>query len=328
MSGEQSTVDEQISETVNEVLDSVSDEYDVDEDSVEELVTQFIDEYGVPQDSARRSVMRSLAKERDIDVPELTGSGGGGSGGVTSVSNLDSSDENPWYTVKATAVNLGQPDDSEQVRQYGYLDDGEDRIRFVMWASGTDEDMVLEEGETYELESVVVNYSDYNEADELHINKSSNVSEADSYIEPSDTTTEFTGAIVDTAGESGLVKRDAESGEVVDSGHNGPTEKDLRLILSVDNGYDSVKVTFNKELTEQITGISFEEAEEIAADALDLEAVIGEMLPELLGRYVTVRGEMMGQYLLTEEFEWPEANVDADELLVKARTLDNEGGDN
>jgi replication factor A1 len=64
-------------------------------------------------------------------------------------------------------------------------------------------------------------------------------------------------------------------------------------------------VLFNEEMTTELTGISLEEAQDMAMDALDTSVVAQAIKNEIVGTYVTLRGQNVGSYFLVNEIEDP-----------------------
>ena len=98
-------------------------------------------------------------------------------------------------------------------------------------------------------------------------------------------------------------------------------EFDLRIKAVVDDGATVQEVIFDKETTEQLTGTTLEDAKDMAMDALDTTVVAEEMREAVLGRYYRVSGPTMGRYLLVDEFEQLTGPVDAESVLIKARSI-------
>jgi replication factor A1 len=98
-------------------------------------------------------------------------------------------------------------------------------------------------------------------------------------------------------------------------------EFDLRIKGVVDDGQDVQEVIFDREATEELTGIELEEAKTMAKDALDTTVVADEMRETVLGRYYSVTGPTMGRYLLANEVEEVTGTADPDSVLIKARSM-------
>ena len=89
----------------------------------------------------------------------------------------------------------------------------------------------------------------------------------------------------------------------------------------VDDGEKAHEVIFDKEATEEVTGLGLEEAKEMAMDALDTEVVADEIREMLLGRYYRVEGPTFGRYVLADDVERLAEPADAESVLIKARSM-------
>ena len=98
-------------------------------------------------------------------------------------------------------------------------------------------------------------------------------------------------------------------------------EFDLRIKGVLDDGTEVHEVIFDQEATEELTGIGLDEAQEMAMDALDTEVVVEEMRETVLGLYYRVAGPTLGRYVLANETETLEEAPDAEDVLIKARSL-------
>jgi replication factor A1 len=78
---------------------------------------------------------------------------------------------------------------------------------------------------------------------------------------------------------------------------------DLRIIAVMDNGIAVQEALFNREITESISGITLDEAKEMAVDALDHNVVLDELMKRLVGRYYIITGNVLDQYLLVENIQ-------------------------
>jgi replication factor A1 len=320
-----------VDSVTEEVLEQIdTDQYDLPPESeVRSKVSQFFEKMStLGEDQCVTSTLRHFARQEDASLQEYTGSSGSG---LTEVEPGN----NPWYNgLVVKVVDLYTPDDSEYVRQRGTFDDGETSMDFVVWKKGTDEIGLFEEGKVYKLDSVVAEVNDRSQETELYLNKQSSFEELDQEIEESgdaDDSGELTGVIVGQR-SSGLVHRAVdgeEEGNVVSqSEYDGEVEPDLRLMLYIDNGEECVQAIFDKELTEEITGFTLDEAVEMAKDAMDTSVVIRDMMQDLFGRYIRVEGLDLNYFIVNEyEFlEGSEPETDLGELQLRLRSL--EGGDN
>ncbi|AKU06445.1 MULTISPECIES: replication factor A [Haloferax] len=302
-----------------EIADQFSDHLDVSADEVEERLESLVTEYRVPVDEARRSVVNSYLDEAGIERDELAG----GSGGNEQTLLNDIDEDEQWVDVRAKVVELWEPR-SESIAQVGLLGDDSGRMKFVSFT--TSELPELEEGKSYALGNVVTD--EYQGNFSVKLNRTTSITELDEEIEVGDDSTSVEGALVDIQSGSGLIKRCPEEGctRVLQNGRcseHGSVEGefDLRIKAVVDDGDEVHEVIFNREMTEELTGIELDEAKQMAMDALDTTIVEEEMRGDLVGFYYRVTGPTLGRYVLANEVERLSEPADAEELLIKARSM-------
>ncbi|RDZ54273.1 replication factor A [Haloferax sp. Atlit-4N] len=302
-----------------EIADQFSDHLDVSADEVEERLESLVTEYRVPVDEARRSVVNSYLDEAGIERDELAG----GSGGNEQTLLNDIDEDEQWVDVRAKVVELWDPR-SESIAQVGLLGDDSGRMKFVSFT--TSELPELEEGKSYALGNVVTD--EYQGNFSVKLNRTTSITELDEEIEVGDDSTSVEGALVDIQSGSGLIKRCPEEGctRVLQNGRcseHGSVEGefDLRIKAVVDDGDEVHEVIFNREMTEELTGIELDEAKQMAMDALDTTIVEEEMRGDLVGFYYRVTGPTLGRYVLANEVERLSEPADAEELLIKARSM-------
>ncbi|MGB9929638.1 MAG: replication protein A [Methanosarcina sp.] len=223
-----------------------------------------------------------------------------------------------WATVKAKVVQLWE-NSHESIEQAGLLGDKTGVIKFTNWASSELPD--LEEGKSYSLKNVLVN--EWGGKTQVQLNRSSSIEELDEEIEVRSSTFTYLGAMVDIQTGSGLIKRCplckralvkgacAEHGKV-------KGEYDLRIKAVLDSGASTQDALINRELTEEIAGISLDDAIAMAADALDPGVVLDKLRHELVGRYYTVTGHKLDRYILVESIS--QSNSLDKELLEETLT--------
>ncbi|MBV0925603.1 replication factor A [Halomicroarcula limicola] len=302
-----------------EVHEQFSDQLDLDVEDVEERLDTLVNEYKVPMSEARRSVVNTYLDEAGMDRDQL----GGGSGGneQVQVSDVDSPEE--WVDMRVTVVDLWDPR-ADAVAQVGLLGDETGTIKFTKWSKSDLPE--LEEGKSYSLRNVVTD--EYQGRFSVKLNRTTTIEELDEAIDVGDDSVEVEGALVDIQSGSGLIKRCPEEDctRVLQNGRcseHGEVEGefDLRIKGVLDDGEEVTEVIFDEEATEQLTGITLEEAKEMAMDALDTTVVADEMRDDILGRYYRVTGPTFGRYVLADEQERLTGAVDADEVLIKARSI-------
>jgi replication factor A1 len=290
---------------------------DTDEYSVEEIegrLAKMHEEYRVPLEEAVTSVRDNL--------------GVWGNDEVTDLENVEG-DEN-WYNLEVKVVDLWEPR-SDSMAQVGLIGDETGTRKFV-WFDGTDDIPTLEEGECYSLDTVVSD--EYEDSTSVKLTTPTEVEHhPDMEIEVPESGTTHTGTVVNIESGSGLIKRCPEEDctRVLNNGRcseHGEVdgEFDMRIKATVDDGLDTPTVVFDKEATEELTGISLSDAEEMAKDALDTSVVAQEMEDELLAEQVTVTGpeyENGGSSTIFADSFDISSGISADDIdaaLVKARS--------
>jgi replication factor A1 len=300
-----------------EIAEQFSDHLDVSEAEVEERLSNLVNEYKVPVDEARRSVVNSYLDEAGLERDEL------GSGDAEQALVGDIDEDEQWVDLTVKVVDLWDPR-SESISQVGLLGDESGTIKFV--AFKTSELEKLEEGASYTLSNVVTD--EYEGTYSVKLNRTTTITEIDEDIEVGDDSETVEGALVDVQSGSGLIKRCPEEDctRVLQNGRcseHGSVdgEFDLRIKAVLDDGIDVQEVIFDQETTEELTGISLEEAKDMAMDALDTTVVADEMQGKILGRYYRVTGPRFRRYVLADSFERLDRPTGTDEVLTKARSI-------
>ena len=294
-----------------ELVESLPDDLDVTVDEVEDSLDQLVNEFGVPIDEAIRSTRNKYTDEYDGEV-DTRDSPSNAQDEDYDLGDLTVDQDEDWMNIRGTVQQLFSLSESqsEWIAQRGVLGDDTGTTVFTVPKDAVEEDpdLKLEEGETYELESVVGDAYDGDLS--VKITKNTSVTALDESYTPPDNDTTITGCIVDIQMDSGLIKRCPEDDctYIVKDGRcavHGEVDGDfdLRLKTVVDDGVKAHEVYFGQEATEALTGISMEDAIEIANDAVQIEAVMNEMEPMLVGRYYTVAGNEVGDYVIVNEFE-------------------------
>ena len=298
------------------IAEQFSDHTDVDPDDVEERLETLVDEYRVPLDEASRSVTNSYLEDAGMERDEL------GRGGSEEVLVDDIDEDEQWVDLRVELVDLWDPR-SDSISQVGLLGDESGTIKFV--AFETSDLPELTEGQAYELSNVVTD--EYEGSYSVKLNRTTQITEIDEEIEIGDNADTVEGALVDIQSGSGLIKRCPEDDctRVLQNGRcseHGQVEGefDLRIKGVLDDGETVSEVIFDREATEKLTGMSLEEAKDMAMDALDTTVVAEEMGEDVLGRYYRVTGPTFGRYVLVDEMEDP-GTVDVESALIEARSI-------
>ena len=300
-----------------DIHEQFSDSLDVGVDEIESRLETLVSEYRVPVDEARRSIVSTYLDEADMDREDLSGS----STESASIADIDAPEE--WLDVTVKIVDLWEPN-ADSIAQVGLLGDETGTVKFTKWAKS--ELPELDEGAVYRLEGVVTD--EYQGRFSVKLNSATTIEELDTDIEVGDDSAEVEGALVDIQSGSGLIKRCPEEGctRVLQNGRcseHGDVEGefDLRIKGVLDDGVEIHETIFNQESTEELTGITLEEAQEMAMDALDTEVVVEEMRETVLGRYYRVSGPTLGRYVLANDIERLGAPTDAERVLIRARSI-------
>jgi replication factor A1 len=298
-----------------EIHEQFSDQLDVTVEEVEERLDTLVNEYKVPISEARRSVTNTYLDDAGMDRDDLMGGNE-----QMQVANIDAAEE--WIDLTVKVVDLWDAQ-SDAVAQVGLLGDETGTVKFTKWSKSDLPE--LDEGAVYSLRNVVTD--EYQGRFSVKLNRTTTIEELDEELEVGDDSIEIAGALVDIQSGSGLIKRCPEEDctRVLQNGRcseHGEVEGefDLRIKGVLDDGVDVHEVIFDREMTEELTGINLDEAQEMAMDALDTSVVAEEMHAEILGRYYQVTGPTFGRYVLADEVTEP-GTVDHEAVLIKARSI-------
>ncbi len=204
-------------------------------------------------------------------------------------------------TLKARVLQLWESQ-SESIAQVGLIGDDTGAIKFVSWSKA--ELPLIEEGRSYEFENVVTD--SWQGRFSIKLNRTSKIMELEEDIEVRGQEVETVGALINVQDGSGLIKRCNECNRMLVKGVcaiHGKVEGiyDLRIKAVIDDGISAQDVLLPREITEQITGITLDEAKSLAAESLDPSIITSKIKEMLLGRYYSVRGPRVGRYILVEE---------------------------
>jgi len=300
-----------------EIAEQFSDHLEVTDDEVEDRLRNLVEEYRVPVEEARRSVINSYLDEAGLEREEL------GRGGNEEIRLADIDQDEQWVDATAKVVELWEPR-SDSVAQVGLLGDESGRTKFI--AFETSDLPELEEGAAYRLGNLVTD--EYQGDFSVKLNRTTTIEKVDEEIEVGDDAVSVEGALVDIQSGSGLIKRCPEEGctRVLQNGRcseHGDVdgEFDLRIKGVLDDGETVYEVIFGRETTEELTGITLDEAQQMAKDALDTTVVVEEMRADLLGTYYRVSGPELGRYVLADAVERLTERADPEAVLIKARSI-------
>ncbi|MFC1787300.1 replication protein A, partial [Halobacteriota archaeon] len=147
-------------------------------------------------------------------------------------------------------------------------------------------------------------------------------------IEVSSLVEEFLGAIVDIQSGSGLIKRCELCKRALSKGSCGEHGKvegmyDLRIKGVIDDGKIVQEILLNREIVENLIGITLDEAKKMAAEALDQSLILDAFQERLIGRYFSIKGPRVGRYILVEDVKSSQKISDQDvtELIKEVEAL-------
>jgi replication factor A1 len=300
-----------------EISAQFSDHIDVSIDEIEEKLETLVEEYSVPVEEARRSVTSSYLDEAGLERDELA------SGGSEQSLLGDIDEDEQWVDLRVEVVDLWDPQ-HESIAQVGLLGDESGTKKFVAFA--TSDLPRLEEGQSYALGNVVTD--EYEGTYSVKLNRTTTIQELEESIEVGDDAEEVSGALVDLQSGSGLIKRcpEDECTRVLQNGRcseHGQVDGqfDLRVKAVLDDGEAVNEVIFDEEATEELAGITLDEAKQMAQDALDTTVVEEEIRELITGRYYRVSGPEFGRYVLADEFSEVTETPNAEATLIRARSI-------
>ena len=285
---------------------------------IEERLDKMINKFKVPREEARRSVVNYFLKSYNIKRNEFyTGQS------ESPLINISDVDDGKWANIRGKIVQLWD-NTHESISQVGLIGDETGTIKFTIWESAGVSS--VEEGKSYLLKNVVVN--EWNGKFQLNVNKSSSIETLDEEIEVGNATVEFNGAMVDIQSGSGLIKRCPECNRALTKGacmEHGKVDGvyDLRIKAVMDDGNSIQDAIIKRDLVEEITGMTLENAITLAADALDQGVVLEKMKDLLVGRYYNVKGSRVDRYLIVESISpiFAYDLSELDELIVAAEVV-------
>jgi len=279
-----------MSEQVNKIVKRFKDlGIAVNPSEVSAKLEQLIINYHVPENEAVLTVSKMLAKDHGIELKAQ----------ATTDVNVKEVLEMPsgqWVSVGVKVSRLFD-NTHASVKQTGVVGDETGTVSFIIGSRANVP--TLEEGKCYLLENVVT--GTFNERPQLSVNKASKITPLDTDMEIHDYITIIEGAIVDIQNGSGLIKRCPQCKRMLSKGvcnQHGRVDGvyDLRIKAVLDDGKVTHTLLLNREVTEQLIGISLDDATVIAADALDAAVVSDRIKQMIIGRYYKVEVSPIGRF--------------------------------
>lgn len=279
-------MDDEIEQAARDLMEELPAETAADLDANE--VADRIDTYrqhDVSMPTALDAVEREFGGTGSASSASSSGDGRG-EAVDRSIADLDTDGER--VNIEVSVVSLWEPRD-DSIHQTGLVGDETDVTKFTQFKH--DDAVDLAEDESYRIENAATSLwdGDYN----LTFNGSATVSDLDRDVEvaePEEETVTITGAVVNVPdSRNGLIRREVGGeGRVVEADADVETELELRLKMHVDDGEQSRTVFFDDELTADLTGITLDEAKQIARDRLSTDAVIDAVKGDLLGHHFEI----------------------------------------
>ena len=284
-------------EIAKEIEDQFSQKgYNIPISEIESRLDKLVNEFKVPVEEARRSVVNYFLKEYNIPKGDFFVH----QGETPTVKVSDITSDGKWINISAKVAQIWDSS-HESIEQAGLIGDETGTIKFVKWAKAELPSLV--EGKSYLFKNVVTD--SYQERSQIKFNRTSQIEEIQEDIEIGTLSVEFSGALVDIQVGSGLIKRCPECNRALIKGVCGEHGKvegtyDLRIKAVVDDGMLVQDALVNREISEQLTGITLDEAKQMATEALDQEVVLEKFKEKLLGRYYLVKGPKFDRNILVE----------------------------
>jgi len=262
-------------------------------EQIEERLDKLLTKFKVPADEARRTIINYFSKEHGIRKEQLFKER---TAEPSQIGDITSSGQ--WLNLRVKVLQLWD-NSNESISQVGIIGDETGRVKFIKWARDALPD--LEEGKSYRFNNLVV--SEWNGRFEVGLNRTSSIEPLSEDIEIGPSS--FTAAMVGIQEGSGLIKRCPECNRALTKGacmEHGKVDGnyDLRIKAILDDGTRVQDVLIGRELSEQMIGLSLDEAISLAADELDQSVVLTRMRMELVGKYYHVDGSPTERYLLAD----------------------------
>jgi ssDNA-binding replication factor A large subunit len=309
-----------VQDNAEELYESLNNDLDIDFEEVKSLFEEFA-EYQVSGQAAKESVAQRIAKDYDVNKNALLTTNNNQS--VTKIENIDEPDE--WLSIEGEIVELWN-NETESINQVGLIADDTGVIKFTRWED-EQTDVTLKEGETYKLQSVVT--GEYKDNIQANLNEAAEIIETEVEMDIQQRTREnevLTGyALVDIYDSEGLIKRCSvdECTRVLSDGdcsEHGDVEPvfDLRIKGVIDDGETTQTVVIQSDEVDEMTGLTIEEAQEMAKDALDTQVVVEHLKQELCPTYWRFTGFETGRQFICTDIERPD--IDGVRRLVDSWT--------
>jgi replication factor A1 len=328
-----------VNETAENVQSSIEAQTDAapDLDDVVETLSTYTSQYGIPEDEAARAVIDDYVEGDAADSAKSAffGSGGedggqdGSEHGLVSIADIPSIGDEEWVDVRGKIVQMWNADHESIAAKFLIADESDETLPVTVWQKSADNNDFpsFEEGATLEFGNVVT--EEYQGDYSVKVNSDSTVApvEDDDFDPDQNQEIAFSAQFVDYRDQSGLIKRCPEddcsrvleNSRCKEHGQMDDFEWDLRVKAIIDDGQQAVELILDEEQTAAIIGMSMEDAQALAREHTDTEAVIQEMASRLMGKTLAGEATPMGHRLIANSVALVEDAPDAEDALQSAR---------
>jgi len=290
--------------TALELANEFVEQVDYTASELEAEIKEKAKKFRIPEEEAARLIRNSNEVETEISGPENESETNQTSTNFSPTPIKEINQASEWHDIHVKVIYLWERSHDSMV-QVGLLGGMEENIKFVTWEdeNGNSPVQKLEKGESYLISNVVTD--EYNGQYSVELRSQTTIEKTDE--DP--THKEAEGIFVDYQSGSGLIKRCSEDGctrvinnsRCVEHGEIENGEFDLRIKAIIDDGETPHNVIYQQEATEEVLGVTLEEAKQAAMDELDLTIVEDMIDDRLVGSFVNVKGPVYGDYLSVEK---------------------------
>jgi replication factor A1 len=234
-------------------------------------------------------------------------------------------------SIRAKVIQEWEPR-HDRMLQSGLLGDESGTIRFVIWKGDTSEKLKFET--VYSIYYATAD--EYNGRLSLNITGATFIEEEGADIQVATGNVSVSGAIVQLGSGSGLIKRCPVEGcnRALSRQNYCPVHEiqsnfryDLRITGVIDDGLQARNLLVPREQVERLTGMSLEEAIEIAENnPLGLDDVVIRMRDAVQGRYICCKGNEIEGTVLVRECTPMAFSAELQNTLIN-RAAKGKGGD-
>lgn len=308
-----------------DVVEDIDDEVvDVTVDEIESYFERYED-YPIPLENARDSVLDALAEDKGVDQSDLI------SAGADEIKIDEINSDGQFRTVTGTVSEIMDEEDThDTASQQGFIHDDTGSIRFTAWEKS--EVPGLSEGATYKLKNVAT--SEYNDGNSHSISLNSNteveIVDGKTFEEPERPS--YSGIIVKLYQDKcGLVKRCTVDGcnRLFENGRcpehpDADGEFDLTIRGVIDDGESPRRFSMNREEVEDLTGITLDEAIDLAQENIGQDNIVRERFAdELLHNFYEFSGwkTSRGTFIVEEVDDFRYDSEEIEDLMMRVSSL-------